>query len=125
MGNIGLRELLIEPVQRIPRYTLLIDALLRCMSPADPRRERLEEAVVLASRIASCESDDKDKRAAVMWGCKRAVDGFPVSNSVLCHLARKLTLHSTAWPHLFATAAHRLRRRRGLSAEPFRCSSKS
>ncbi|PWN39455.1 hypothetical protein IE81DRAFT_326527 [Ceraceosorus guamensis] len=77
MGNIGLRELLMEPVQRIPRYTLLLDAILRHMQPGDPRRARIQEAVGLAGRIASCEVDEKTRRAAVMWGCKRSIDGFP------------------------------------------------
>lgn len=77
MGNIGLRELIMEPVQRIPRYTLLFDGLIRNLPTTDANRARLEQAVVLASRIASCEVDDKTKRAAVLWSFSRNVDGFP------------------------------------------------
>lgn len=77
LGNIGLRELIMEPVQRIPRYTLLFDGLIRNLSCTDPNRSRLEQAVVLAGRIASCEVDDKTKRAAVLWSFSRCVDGFP------------------------------------------------
>lgn len=77
MGNIGLRELIMEPVQRIPRYTMLFDGLIRNLPTTDPNRARLEQAVVLAGRIASCEVDDKTKRAAVLWSFSRNVDGFP------------------------------------------------
>ncbi|KDN38200.1 hypothetical protein K437DRAFT_259490 [Tilletiaria anomala UBC 951] len=77
IGNVGVRELLMEPVQRIPRYTLMLNGLVKYMSQRDPQRIRLEEAVVLASRIASCEADDKTKRAAVLWSFSRSVEGFP------------------------------------------------
>lgn len=77
IGNVGLRELIMEPVQRIPRYTLLLDGLVRNISPSDPTRARLEEAIALASKIASCEVDDKTKRAAVHWSFTRNIDGFP------------------------------------------------
>ncbi|PWN53524.1 hypothetical protein IE53DRAFT_338631 [Violaceomyces palustris] len=77
MGNTGLRDLLMEPVQRIPRYKLMLDGILKHMSPRDPQRARLEDSVVLASRIASCEADDKTKRAAVLWSFSRNVDSFP------------------------------------------------
>lgn len=79
MGNIGIRELIMEPIQRIPRYTLLLDGLVRNLPKADINRPRLEEAAVLAGRIASCEVDDKTKRAAVLWSFKRNVEGFPSS----------------------------------------------
>ncbi|PWN86609.1 hypothetical protein FA10DRAFT_270161 [Acaromyces ingoldii] len=79
MGNIGIRELIMEPVQRIPRYTLLLDGLVRNLPKSDSNRPRLEEAAVLAGRIASCEVDDKTKRAAVLWSFKRNVEGFPPS----------------------------------------------
>lgn len=77
LGNVGLRELIMEPVQRIPRYTLLLDGLIRNLPPSDPSRARLEQAVVLAGRIASCEVDDKTKRAAVLWSLSRNIDAFP------------------------------------------------
>lgn len=77
LGNVGLRELIMEPVQRIPRYTMLLDGMVKTLPMSDPTRGRLEEAIVLASRIASCEVDDKTKRAAVLWSFARNVDGFP------------------------------------------------
>ncbi|PWZ01851.1 hypothetical protein BCV70DRAFT_198132 [Testicularia cyperi] len=77
IGNTGLRDLLMEPIQRIPRYKLLIEAMLKHLDLADPQRARLEQAITVASRIASCEADDKTKRAAVLWSFHRNVDAFP------------------------------------------------
>ncbi|KAJ1021190.1 hypothetical protein NDA16_003976 [Ustilago loliicola] len=77
IGNTGLRDLLMEPIQRIPRYKLLIDAILAHVEPRDPLRTRLEQAITLVSRIASCEADEKTTRAAVLWSFSRNVDSFP------------------------------------------------
>ncbi|WWC91355.1 uncharacterized protein L201_006298 [Kwoniella dendrophila CBS 6074] len=51
IGNIGLRELLMEPVQRIPRYTLLWQT--------------------------RCEPDPQTVRATVMYHLERNIDDFP------------------------------------------------
>ncbi|GAC94569.1 hypothetical protein PHSY_002142 [Pseudozyma hubeiensis SY62] len=77
IGNTGLRDLLMEPIQRIPRYKLLIDAILKHVEPRDPLRSRLEQAISLVSRIASCEADEKTRRAAILWSFSRNVDAFP------------------------------------------------
>lgn len=77
IGNTGLRDLLMEPIQRIPRYKLLIDAILAHVEPRDPLRIRLEQAITLVSHIASCEADEKTRRAAVLWSFSRNVESFP------------------------------------------------
>ncbi|CCF47991.1 hypothetical protein NDA11_002901 [Ustilago hordei] len=77
IGNTGLRDLLMEPIQRIPRYKLLIDAILAHVESRDPLRTRLEQVITLISRIASCEADEKTRRAAVLWSFSRNVDSFP------------------------------------------------
>lgn len=77
IGNTGLRDLLMEPIQRIPRYKLLIDAILKHVEPRDPLRNRLEQAISLVSRIASCEADEKTRRAAILWSFSRNIDSFP------------------------------------------------
>ncbi|WWC97695.1 hypothetical protein V866_004579 [Kwoniella sp. B9012] len=51
IGNIGLRELLMEPVQRIPRYTLLWQS--------------------------RCDPDPQTVRATVMYHLERNIDNFP------------------------------------------------
>nr|XP_031862275.1 uncharacterized protein CI109_002240 [Kwoniella shandongensis]KAA5529347.1 hypothetical protein CI109_002240 [Kwoniella shandongensis] len=77
IGNIGLRELLMEPVQRIPRYTLLWQTMVKCMSPLSTQRAKLLEATEIASRIARCEPDAQTVRATVMYHLERNIDDFP------------------------------------------------
>ncbi|KAK4685638.1 hypothetical protein P7C73_g4506, partial [Tremellales sp. Uapishka_1] len=77
IGNIGLRELLMEPVQRIPRYTLLWQTMVKSMYPLSPQRAKLLESIDIASRIAKCEADAQTVRATVMYCLERNVDGFP------------------------------------------------
>lgn len=78
IGNIGLRELLMEPVQRIPRYTLLWQTMAKCHPPMSPIRSKLQQAVQIASRIAACEPDAQTIRATVMYCMQRHVEDFPV-----------------------------------------------
>lgn len=66
-----------DPVQRIPRYTLMFRAMIKHMHPSDPQRARLIEADEIASKIALAETDDQTKRAALMHCLSAAIDGFP------------------------------------------------
>ncbi|BEI91751.1 uncharacterized protein CcaverHIS019_0405710 [Cutaneotrichosporon cavernicola] len=79
IGNIGLFELLMEPVQRVPRYILLWEEMVKYMSVLSPQRAKLLEAKDIASRIARCEPDERTVRATVMYSLERNVDGFPAS----------------------------------------------
>ncbi|KAF9569107.1 hypothetical protein CPC08DRAFT_289376 [Agrocybe pediades] len=76
-NRVGLRELLMEPVQRIPRYTLLFRTMLKHMSPDDPQRAKLAEADEIASKIAQAETDEQTKRAAIFYCLIATIDGFP------------------------------------------------
>ncbi|KAF5390648.1 hypothetical protein D9757_002643 [Collybiopsis confluens] len=78
-NRIGLRELLMEPVQRIPRYTLLFRLMIKHMAPGDPQRAKLEEADKIASKIAQAETDEQTKRAAIMSCLINTIEGFPPS----------------------------------------------
>ncbi|KAF8592181.1 hypothetical protein K439DRAFT_1626199 [Ramaria rubella] len=83
-NRVGLSELLMDPIQRIPRYTLLWELMIKYMLPSDPQRAKLVEAAQIAQKIAKCEIDDHTKRAAVMHCLERTVEGFPpglISNS--------------------------------------------
>ncbi|KAG6911239.1 hypothetical protein DXG01_003106 [Tephrocybe rancida] len=83
-NRVGLRELLMEPVQRIPRYTLLFRTMLKHMAPEDPQRPKLMEADEIASKIALAEADEQTKRAAVFYCLTSTIEGFPpdlLSNS--------------------------------------------
>jgi hypothetical protein len=74
---VGLRELLMEPIQRIPRYTLLFRMMIKHMAPGDPQRMLLLEADDLASKIAQAEMDEQTKRAAIIHCLCSTVDNFP------------------------------------------------
>lgn len=73
-----------EPVQRIPRYTLLFRQIIKQMPAHDPQRAKLIEADELASKIAAAEIDEQTKRAAIMYCLRSTIEDFPpalVSNS--------------------------------------------
>ncbi|KAF8622083.1 hypothetical protein AX15_007227 [Amanita polypyramis BW_CC] len=76
-NRVGLRELLMEPVQRIPRYTLLFRTMLKHMSPDDPQQAKLAEADEIASKIALAEADEETKRAAIFYCLSASIEGFP------------------------------------------------
>lgn len=73
-----------DPVQRIPRYTLLFRTMIKFMAPHDPQRAKLMEADDIASKIAQAETDEQTKRAAIMYCLGATVEDFPpalISNS--------------------------------------------
>ncbi|KAI0268336.1 hypothetical protein BC834DRAFT_687638 [Gloeopeniophorella convolvens] len=76
-NRVGLRELLMDPVQRIPRYTLMLRTMIKRMPPGDPQRAKLVEADEIASKIALAEIGEETKRASVMFCLRTTVDGFP------------------------------------------------
>lgn len=77
IGNSGLRELMIEPPQRLPRYQLLIGNLIKHMPENSLQRRRLQEASYIAGQIASRKVSRSAQRAAVLRSCERRIDGFP------------------------------------------------
>jgi hypothetical protein len=77
IANVGLKELLMEPVQRIPRYTMMWALMVRYMDPLDPQRARLLEASEIARAIAGSEKDEVTRRGMVLMGLGKSVEGFP------------------------------------------------
>jgi protein ECT2 len=73
-----------DPVQRIPRYTLMFRTMIKHMDPGDPQRQKLVLADEIASKIALAEADEQTKQAAIWYCLSATVDGFPpgiISNS--------------------------------------------
>jgi protein ECT2 len=66
-----------DPVQRIPRYTLMLRTMIKRMSPGDPQRPKAAEAMEIASKIALAEVDEETRRASVMFCLRTTIDGFP------------------------------------------------
>lgn len=77
VGNAGLRELMVEPLQRIPRYQLLIGNLLKHLPSTSPQVQQLQDASSAATLIASRRVTDGERLAAVLWSCQRTIDRFP------------------------------------------------
>ncbi|RDX53766.1 hypothetical protein OH76DRAFT_1342147 [Lentinus brumalis] len=78
-NKFGLRELIAEPWQRIPRYTLMFNTMLKHMAMNHPQRPQLEEAIQHASTIARAETDAETKRMAIMHCLSTSIDDFPVN----------------------------------------------
>ncbi|PCH40917.1 hypothetical protein WOLCODRAFT_137069 [Wolfiporia cocos MD-104 SS10] len=76
-NRVGLRELLMEPVQRIPRYTLMFRTMMKHMAPDDPQSLALQEADEIASRIALAETDEQTKRASILYCLSASIEDFP------------------------------------------------
>ncbi|KAK0468197.1 uncharacterized protein EV420DRAFT_1635453 [Desarmillaria tabescens] len=76
-NRVGLRELLMDPVQRIPRYTLMFRIMIKHMSPSDPQRAKLIEADEIASKIALAETDEQTKRASIFYCLSSNIHEFP------------------------------------------------
>lgn len=66
-----------EPVQRIPRYTLLFRSMMKEMVPGDPQLAKLTEADKIASSIARAEADEETMRAATFHCLSATVGDFP------------------------------------------------
>lgn len=66
-----------EPVQRIPRYTLLFRSIVKLMAENDPQRSKLLEADEIASRIATADTDEHTKLAAILISLRSSIEGFP------------------------------------------------
>ncbi|KAA1466780.1 hypothetical protein DENSPDRAFT_767026 [Dentipellis sp. KUC8613] len=78
-NRVGLSELLMDPVQRIPRYTLLFRTMIKRMAPGDTQRAKLIEANEIASKIAQADVDDETKRATILNYIGTSVEDFPVN----------------------------------------------
>ncbi|KAL4402401.1 guanyl-nucleotide exchange factor protein [Malassezia pachydermatis] len=77
LGNAGLRELMIEPMQRIPRYQLLISNLLKHYPTESTQAQQLQDASAVATIIASRRLSEGERQAAVLWSCQRTINRFP------------------------------------------------
>jgi hypothetical protein len=76
-NRIGLPELLIDPVHRIPRYTMMFRNMIKQMASDDLQQAKLIEADEIAGRIALAELDDETKRGQVMYTLNSTIDDFP------------------------------------------------
>ncbi|EJF62298.1 hypothetical protein DICSQDRAFT_104681 [Dichomitus squalens LYAD-421 SS1] len=78
-NKFGLNQLIAEPWQRIPRYTLLFNTMLKHMAMNHPQRAPLVAAIQAATVIAKAETDAETKRMAIMHCLSMTIEDFPVS----------------------------------------------
>jgi protein ECT2 len=79
IGGVGLTELLMEPVQRVPRYLLLLEGMVKNLGKEKVKlRETLGRCIEDCRKIASCEDDGKVGKHEKVWKIGRAVEGIPV-----------------------------------------------
>ncbi|KAG0639543.1 hypothetical protein HOY80DRAFT_962743 [Tuber brumale] len=78
-GEQKLRSMIIEPVQRLPRYTLLIDSIINLLAFNDPSLPKLIDAREIVTEICSLQSSDKDERSKTTKRLQSIVVSWPPS----------------------------------------------
>jgi FYVE/RhoGEF/PH domain-containing protein 5/6 len=87
-GGLDLDSLLITPVQRIPRYKLLLKELVKHTSDSHPDKKNLNDALQKMTEIANIVNDSmKNNQSAKIYDyLLETVKGLGVRLMVLCHL---------------------------------------
>lgn len=76
-GEQKLRSLIIEPVQRLPRYTLLIDNMVNLLPLDHPSLVTLMEAREIITEICSLQSSDTDERSQTTKRLQSIIISWP------------------------------------------------
>lgn len=76
-GEQKLRSLLMEPVQRLPRYSLLIDAMTNTMPASHPALKPLLKARDVVTDICALDSGEADDKDHTHSRLKDLVEGWP------------------------------------------------
>ncbi|KZF19357.1 hypothetical protein L228DRAFT_250947 [Xylona heveae TC161] len=78
-GEQRLRSLLIEPVQRLPRYSLFIDNMTTLLPATHPALKRLLKARDIITDICSLESSSTDEQSQVVSRLRNLISSWPPS----------------------------------------------
>lgn len=76
-GEQKLKSLIIEPVQRLPRYTLLIDNMVNLLPLDHPSLMALAEAREIITEICSLQSSDTDERSQTTKRLQSIIISWP------------------------------------------------
>ncbi|KAG5437637.1 hypothetical protein PCANB_000674 [Pneumocystis canis] len=82
--NIGIRELIMEPVQRIPRYSLFLENIISHIHPKSLELVPFQKALSIIKDIAQMKIMEAEERSKLFQKLMGYVSGFPpelVSNS--------------------------------------------
>jgi hypothetical protein len=78
-GEQKLRSLIIEPVQRLPRYSLLIDNMVNILPPEHPSLEHLNAARDVITEICSLQSSETTERTTTVKRLQAIIASWPLS----------------------------------------------
>ena len=78
-GEQKLRSLIIEPVQRLPRYSLLIDNMINLLPPEHPSLEILNDARGTIAEICSLQSSETSERTVTVKRLQNIIASWPLS----------------------------------------------
>ncbi|KTW26644.1 hypothetical protein T552_02653 [Pneumocystis carinii B80] len=82
--NISVRELIMEPVQRIPRYSLFLENIILYTHPKSPALASFQKALAIIKEIAQMKVMEAEKRSKLFQKLMSYISGFPaelISNS--------------------------------------------
>ncbi|KTW30522.1 uncharacterized protein T551_01805 [Pneumocystis jirovecii RU7] len=82
--NISIRELIMEPVQRIPRYSLFLENIISNTHPESPALVPFQKALSIVKDIAQMKIMEAEERSKLFRKLMGHVSGFPpelISNS--------------------------------------------
>lgn len=78
-GEQKLRSLIIEPVQRLPRYSLLIDNMINLLPPEHPSLGILNDARGTVAEICSLQSSETSERTVTVKRLQNIIASWPLS----------------------------------------------
>ncbi|CAM0142254.1 hypothetical protein VKS41_002265 [Umbelopsis sp. WA50703] len=88
-----LQDLLVEPVQRISRYTMLLKDIIKSTPPEHPDHAALISALSKAEEIATMADDNRTRLARMFLNLYNSIKGSPCS---LVNQSRRLVHHVDA-----------------------------
>ena len=98
IGEQKLTSLLIEPVQRLPRYNLYIDTMVKQLPVRHPAIKPLLKARDMITEI--CDQDDMQSGAPAIWEkLKARVSGWPAENNATGRLVTAVDFVELLFPY--------------------------
>ena len=104
IGEQRLRSWLIEPVQRLPRYSLFIDNMVSLLPATHPAMSKFLKARDIITDICALDNDDIDDGKEAASRLKGLVSGWPASFSPCGHLISAVDVAELKAPYNVGTA---------------------
>ena len=104
-GEQRLRSWLIEPVQRLPRYSLFIDNMVNLLPATHPALSKFFKARDIITDICALDNDDMDDGRKAASRLKELVSGWPASFSPCGRLISAVDVAELKAPYNVETAS--------------------